>query len=100
MLFSDKITTALGKVLDIDRHANRVLPNKAGKGRHSGPQFRTDFDSQETSVQWQAVCQDCGTVGGSRTGSLPVGKPIVPGVCPSHVSGKPNMPHRAKWEQR
>jgi hypothetical protein len=58
-------------------------------------------------VQWQAVCQDCGAVGGishhvsgTRSGNPPPGKPIVSGTCPSHVSGKANMPHRAKWEQR
>ena len=56
------------------------------------------------STRWTTVCQDCGKPSGVTSTvvntSSPNGPPHnIPGKCPSHVSGKPNMPHRGKWEQ-
>ena len=95
----------LGDNFDIDKLANRIVPNKSRPGYHSGPQLRQE--GQQSAPQWRAVCQDCGMTGGLvhhvsgvQTGAPPQSRPMLPGYCKSHVSGKSNMPHRAKWEQR
>lgn len=52
---------------------------------------------------YRARCQWCGKIGhisyGTPTGGTPDYTPVVPGTCPSHPSGKPNMPHAPKWEK-
>lgn len=52
---------------------------------------------------YKAVCQWCGKQGDRRAGSISGGTPNcdpkVPGYCPSHPSGKQNMPHAPKWEK-
>jgi len=53
--------------------------------------------------RYKSVCQWCGKAGmysyGALTGKFPDSAPFVPGKCPSHPSGKPNMPHKTKWEK-
>lgn len=49
-----------------------------------------------------AVCPYCGKRGtmiSTATGKRPMGSPRVPGMCPSHPSGK-SRPHGAHWEER
>jgi len=103
----DKLENAILKIgdnLDVDKQANRIIPNKKHSNKHSGPQVRTE--PRENKPQWRAVCQDCGMVGGIvhhvsgvRTDGPPQGQPVLAGFCKSHVSGKSNVPHRAKWEK-
>lgn len=53
--------------------------------------------------RYKSVCQWRGKAGmysyGALTGKFPDSAPFVPGKCPSHPSGKPNMPHKTKWEK-
>lgn len=54
-------------------------------------------------VTWVPVCQWCGQRGsavGSNGDYPPKMNPRVPGKCKSHPSGKPNMEHGPRWEQR
>ena len=47
------------------------------------------------------ICQDCSRKGTDIVTSSPVppGTPIVHGMCPTPINGKPNtVPHRVKWE--
>ncbi len=52
---------------------------------------------------YKSVCQWCGRVGShmpaSPSGGTPNCAPSVSGSCPSHPTGKPNMPHAPKWEK-
>lgn len=54
-------------------------------------------------AQYVSRCQWCGKTGsmapGSSTGGAPITTPWVSGNCPSHPTGKPNMPHAPKWEK-
>jgi len=45
------------------------------------------------------VCQYCGKTGGQTQSpkEYPTIQARVPGKCPSHPSGNPNMPHSPKW---
>jgi len=52
---------------------------------------------------YKAVCQWCGRIGShmpaSPSGRTPNCASSVSGTCPSHPTGKPNMPHAPKWEK-
>ncbi len=51
---------------------------------------------------WVVVCQDCGKRGNTAVSNntcQPSQNPYLPGKCPSHISGNPNMPHRPHWER-
>lgn len=53
-------------------------------------------------AQYISVCQWCGKRGTATAGSdnkVPSLKPNVPGKCPSHPSGNPQMAHGPKWEK-
>lgn len=54
------------------------------------------------SIRFVAVCQWCGKRGAtvSTMGSLPSGRPSIPGYCDGHPSGNPKAPHNPRWEQR
>lgn len=54
------------------------------------------------TTKWVAVCQDCKAPGITinTQGTLPQTQPFVPGKCKTHVSGNPNMPHRAEWKEK
>lgn len=54
-------------------------------------------------AQYISVCQWCGKRGTTYATSgdkKPTINPNVPGKCPSHPSGNPNMAHGAQWEKR
>ena len=58
-------------------------------------------ESDMKSGRFVAVCRYCGKRGtiisATIQGVFPALQPIVNGSCPSHPSGKKNMPHSPKW---
>ena len=58
---------------------------------------------ENVMTRYVPVCQWCGRSGSALSvgnDKMPTYTPKVLGKCPSHPSGKSNMPHGPRWEKR